>query len=266
MYDDDSGLYYMNARYQNPSIGRFISQDPVHLAVGNRAAVERMTGGSFEVHLADPQSLNSYSYARNNPLKHVDVTGEYWETVVDLIALGLSAYDFSRERSFVNGLFLGLDTAGTILPVPAVAGYIKNGARGYKIAKYFHRVANNANDIVNLGGLFAKNATFKFTGKAWSQGEAGNDVASLVGHFYKHGDEVGAVDVGDYYNRANDLINSVDNKTIFKVDGVRPGTTDIVDTNTRNIVGINQSGEISTFHNVTDNQKWNRTQGKISDN
>jgi len=62
-YDDATDLYYMGARYQNPEIGRFISQDPVFK-------------NSPEEYLTDPQQANSYSYSRNNPLRFVDRTGE----------------------------------------------------------------------------------------------------------------------------------------------------------------------------------------------
>lgn len=66
-YDEESELYYMGARYQNPSIGRFVSQDPVSQQVP-------------ETFLRDPQQFNMYSYARNNPLVLFDPDGR--KTVV----------------------------------------------------------------------------------------------------------------------------------------------------------------------------------------
>jgi RHS repeat-associated protein len=54
---DQTGLYFYNARYYDPAIGRFISADSV---VQNPA---------------DPQSLNRYSYCLNNPLKYTDPSG-----------------------------------------------------------------------------------------------------------------------------------------------------------------------------------------------
>ncbi len=51
-------LDYMHARYYAPRLGRFLSVDPI--------------GGE----LLRPQSWNRYVYARNNPLKWVDPTGE----------------------------------------------------------------------------------------------------------------------------------------------------------------------------------------------
>ncbi len=59
--DESDNLYYYGARYYDPSIGRFISADPV------------------DGDLSNPQSLNKYSYVMNNPLKYVDVTGNMAE-------------------------------------------------------------------------------------------------------------------------------------------------------------------------------------------
>jgi RHS repeat-associated protein len=60
-----SGLNYMQARYQNSSRGQFISQDPVFL------------GDPSLQNLTDPQSLNSYSYANDNPINKSDPSGNF---------------------------------------------------------------------------------------------------------------------------------------------------------------------------------------------
>lgn len=52
--DDSTGLYFYGARYYDPVLGRFISADST-------------TARPF-----DPQALNRYSYARNNPLRYTD--------------------------------------------------------------------------------------------------------------------------------------------------------------------------------------------------
>jgi RHS repeat-associated protein len=57
--DDKSGLYYYDARYYDPDLSRFISADSVDtFAISN-----------------DPQSLNRYSYVRNNPVNRIDPSG-----------------------------------------------------------------------------------------------------------------------------------------------------------------------------------------------
>ena len=55
-----TGLDYFGFRYMSAAQGRFTSPDKPFV----------------DQHLADPQSWNLYSYARNNPLKFVDDGGE----------------------------------------------------------------------------------------------------------------------------------------------------------------------------------------------
>ena len=57
--DTSTGLYNYDARLYDPVIGRFISPD------------------SIVPEPFDPQSLNRYSYCRNNPLIYTDPTGHY---------------------------------------------------------------------------------------------------------------------------------------------------------------------------------------------
>ncbi|MDF2927172.1 MAG: hypothetical protein K0R57_6086, partial [Paenibacillaceae bacterium] len=56
-YDYSSGLTYARARYYQPELGRFISED------------------TYEGDLTNPLSLNLYRYVENNPLRYVDPTG-----------------------------------------------------------------------------------------------------------------------------------------------------------------------------------------------
>lgn len=64
-WDSETGLYYYGARYYHPVIGRFISAD---------TKIQDFT---------QPQALNTYSYALNNPFRYVDPTGHYAEFQVD---------------------------------------------------------------------------------------------------------------------------------------------------------------------------------------
>jgi RHS repeat-associated protein len=52
-YDAETGYYYFGARYYDPSLGRFITPDPMGYVNG----------------------LNQYAYALNNPLKFIDPLG-----------------------------------------------------------------------------------------------------------------------------------------------------------------------------------------------
>ena len=66
-YDKETNLYYLQTRYYDPKIGRFISPDMVDYL--------------------DPESihgLNLYAYCNNNPIMYVDPTGHF------AISLGLA--------------------------------------------------------------------------------------------------------------------------------------------------------------------------------
>ena len=60
--DSETNLQYYGARYYDNIIGRFISVDP--------AVIYQPS-----LFLADPQQLNSYAYARNNPILYIDPWG-----------------------------------------------------------------------------------------------------------------------------------------------------------------------------------------------
>jgi RHS repeat-associated protein len=60
-FADDTSLDYMNARYYDASRGQFVSEDPTFWAL--------------KMNLNDPQSLNSYSYANDNPITKLDADG-----------------------------------------------------------------------------------------------------------------------------------------------------------------------------------------------
>ncbi len=78
--DTDTNLSYLQARYMDPARGQFLSEDPsvvnVDLAL-----------------LSDPQQLNTYSYARGNPLAFTDKDGRKVELVTRSV-IGLGAHSF----------------------------------------------------------------------------------------------------------------------------------------------------------------------------
>lgn len=108
-YDEQTGLNYLNARYYNSGIGRFLSQDPVALAIGDNEKIKQLTGKSQEEILQDPQQLNLYSYARNNPITLSDPTGKSPAFLLPLLPLLIYA---PQITSYANSLLTPLGQFG----------------------------------------------------------------------------------------------------------------------------------------------------------
>jgi RHS repeat-associated protein len=74
-YDSTANLNYMQARYQDPQRGQFLSQDPMFL------------GNASQQNLLEPQTMNSYSYANSNPVVNSDPSGKFVPLVAALIEI-----------------------------------------------------------------------------------------------------------------------------------------------------------------------------------
>lgn len=96
---DQSGLIYMQARYYDPDLGRFLAADPIGIAQGN--------GDAF----------NRFAYANNNPARFTDPTGMVGMDTADEFGLCQSgpcdlvhpphdAIDKIGAAAFAVGLFL----------------------------------------------------------------------------------------------------------------------------------------------------------------
>nr|WP_246354274.1 RHS repeat-associated core domain-containing protein [Paenibacillus phytohabitans] len=59
VYDAETGLYYLRARYYDPSMGRFLNED------------------TYEGQVDNPLTQNLYTYVSNNPLIYSDPTGHF---------------------------------------------------------------------------------------------------------------------------------------------------------------------------------------------
>ncbi|WP_157243772.1 RHS repeat-associated core domain-containing protein [Paenibacillus jilunlii] len=64
-FGPETGLYYLRARYYDPSMGRFLNEDTVEGQINN------------------PLTQNIYTYVGNNPLKYTDPSGKcFWDACV----------------------------------------------------------------------------------------------------------------------------------------------------------------------------------------
>jgi RHS repeat-associated protein len=152
--DIDTGLNYANARYQNPSTGQFISEDPASLAVGSPSMLKQETSQNQQTYLANPQRLNSYSYAGDNPVLKTDPTGK--------------AFGVDDAAGFIIG--------GTV-------GYISQAGVSLFTTGNFPTTGQSVNAIV-IGGIIGWGAVNTPETLGVSNAFSASIVAGLIGGFY----------------------------------------------------------------------------------
>ena len=128
-YDSETGFYYLQSRYYDPAIGRFINADSY--------ASTDMVG---------LLSTNMFSYCENNPVMRVDPTGELFWDILDVFMAALSWDDFLESPSLVNLGWAALDTLALLPGVPS-SGYARRGVE--VVSSISH--ANKAKDVAKVG-------------------------------------------------------------------------------------------------------------------
>jgi RHS repeat-associated protein len=105
IHDNATGLSYMQARYYDPVLGRFLSHDPVTV---------------FDT--GDVRFFNRYAYTANDPVNHVDPDGRVFGVLGKLVKLAVKGGDISLvlagAKEDVETIFSsdssGLERAGAI--------------------------------------------------------------------------------------------------------------------------------------------------------
>jgi RHS repeat-associated protein len=118
-FDLETGTVYLRARYYDPVVGRFLTEDNIRARQMNIFDPYRdyqgssLVGGIFrdkeknKFVVNDPLSLNLYTYTQNNPIMFQDPSGHFVLTAI------------------IVGAIIGVVVAGGI----NIYGQIKNGAK-----------------------------------------------------------------------------------------------------------------------------------------
>lgn len=202
-YDIETGLYYLNSRYYDPQIGRFVNVDDIAYL-----SPKEING------------LNLYIYCKNNPVMYTDKNGtswwdDFWEIVVGaiisvvLIAIGVVLIVYSGGSlanlgaaligAGVGGFLGGLDSKsnGGSYWAGYLGGFVSGGITGFGASMGFPFIAgavgNAAGSIItdsingeNLGSLnywcnlFAESIlSGVFSKISWVFGESSKVVINL---------------------------------------------------------------------------------------
>ena len=142
-------MYYLQTRYYDPEIGRFISQDSIEYA--------------------DPETINGlnlYAYCGNNPVMSIDPNGNAWWDVLAWIGLGLVV---------AAAVILTAGAAGAV--IGGIAGGIIYGAAIGAIALSVGGAAVGA-----VGGMIydAVNGN-SFGTSIWTWTKAGFGIGAIAG-------------------------------------------------------------------------------------
>lgn len=146
-FTDSSNLSYLNARYYDGSRGQFLSQDPV------------FWGDPKKQDLMNPQSLNSYSYAVDNPISKSDPSGLWYQEFLTghqswpsfYGEIGGAANQLAQDSSGWNFALNHPYTTGAITAVGSIPALISGGSAisAFQMAAY-----------PGVGGLFAAQQAF----------------------------------------------------------------------------------------------------------
>ena len=134
VYDEETGFYYLQSRYYNPELGCFISAD-VYLSTGQGVI-----------------GHNAYAYCGNNPIIRLDSTGNFWDTIFDIVSLCLSVAEVIANPTD-PWAWAGL--AGDVIDlVPFVTGI----GEVTRIVKTTAKAVDKADDVIDAAKAIYKAA------------------------------------------------------------------------------------------------------------
>ena len=132
-YDTETGFYYLQSRYYDPAICRFINAD------------------TYTTTDADGLlSTNMFAYCENNPISRFDPTGELFWDVLDWAMAAMSWDEFLNSPSWSGAGWALLDTLALLPGAPSLS-YARRGADAINTLSHGSHVASGTKKAANVG-------------------------------------------------------------------------------------------------------------------
>jgi len=153
-YDETTGFYYLQSRYYDPAICRYINADS-YLS----------TGQGF-------LGYNAFAYCANNPVNYTDSSGNFFDTIFDVISIGFSIADVIANPTdpwawaglagdlidlvpFVSGVGETVKAIGTVADVVDVVDDVRDAAKVVDAIDNIHDTGKIVDNISDSGDVFS---------------------------------------------------------------------------------------------------------------
>jgi len=166
--DASTGLYFFNARYYDPTLGRFTQPDPFVQAPAN------------------PQTLNRYSYVLNNPLRYIDPSGYFFQFLIPILIAAFvggvvgGITSVASGGSFWKGAGIGAltgatFTAGAMLAAAALPTLVGPAIAGSALGKLGISLVS-----IGTGGALSNGLASTLQGGSFGEGAAWGAFVSVA--------------------------------------------------------------------------------------
>ena len=207
-YDPETELYYLQTRYYDPEVGRFITID----------AIEYL----------DPESINGlnlYAYCGNNPVMATDETGAMPNWLkwliggIIIIGLGIATIATGGAAAGVAGFIVAGAFKGAI--IGAVSGVLVSGTIGGITSAiagdgFWSGFSNGAADgfmagaiVGGISGTISSSVQVANAAKAWASTGGKTSFQQMTYHYTKHVIEEGQKSV------AKNIVNYTKQAKLF---------------------------------------------------